>query len=58
MQDGGQMNTYPKFTFASKETYEQAVSLSTKIPHWKTQAENPINQFIPECEQNYKSESD
>ena len=33
---------FPKFTFESKEMYEQAKDLSQKIPVWSTQKENPI----------------
>jgi hypothetical protein len=32
--------------------------LSQKIPRWKTQAENPINNFVPPSETTYKAESE
>ena len=48
----------PKFTFAGKETYDQALILSQKIPRWSTPAENPINIFVPPSETTYKSEPD
>ena len=29
--------------------------LSAKVPTWTTNEQNPINQFVPEVEQAYKS---
>jgi hypothetical protein len=45
-----------KFTFAGKETFDQALMLSQKIPRWTTQSENPINIFVPPSETTYRSE--
>lgn len=43
-------NAPPKFTFSSKEMYEQASHLCQQIPHWQSDHENPIYQYIPEAE--------
>lgn len=47
---------FSKFTFAGKETFDQALILSQKIPRWNTQAENPINNFVPPSTTTYRSE--
>ena len=47
-----------KISFAAKETFEQALILSQKIPRWKTNSENPINNFVPPSTTTYISESD
>lgn len=48
----------PKITFAAKEVYEQVKSLGYKIPHWQSERDNPINQFIPSDEQAFKPRPD
>ena len=47
-----------KFTFQSKELYEQAHHLCQQIPHWKTDEENPIFQYVPTSERPFKSSAD
>lgn len=38
--------------------FEEAYSLSKKIPFWKTQKENPINYYVPQSEQPFKKTND
>ena len=52
------MLSYPKVTFAAKEVYNQIKHLGQKIPHWTSERENPINQFIPSQEQPFKPRPD
>ena len=44
----------PKISFTAKEVYDQSYKLSKLVPHWKTEADNPINNFIPESEKPFK----
>ena len=46
---------FPKVTFAAQQMFNEADNLSKKVPTWTTQAENPINVFVPDAEQSYKS---
>ena len=48
-------NGFPKVTFNSKDFYDRAKELSTKVPIWNTAKENPIYMFVPECEQPVKT---
>lgn len=49
---------YPKLTFESKEVYERAQHLCQQIPHWKTEQDNPIHQYVPESERPFKNTAD
>jgi|LakMenEpi03Aug12_release.lakeMendotaPanAssembly.Ray.scaffolds.fasta_scaffold182546_3 hypothetical protein len=44
----------PKVTFRSKEMYDEAYKICHKIPIWKGNNDNPINQFVPASEQPFK----
>jgi hypothetical protein len=44
----------PKFTFETQELYEQADYLCQRIPHWKTERENPIYNYIPKSMRNWQ----
>jgi len=35
--------------------FNEVNSLSAKVPTWKTNQQNPINEFVPEAEQAYKT---
>eukprot|EP00347_Sterkiella_histriomuscorum_P011430 403372486 len=51
-------NNYPKVTFESKEFYNQSKILSSVIPHWKNEKENPIYQYVPTTERPFTNDSD
>ena len=40
----------PKFTFESRELYDQAQHLCQMIPHWNKESDNPIYQYVCESE--------
>lgn len=44
----------PKVTFTAKELYDQAEHLCQMIPHWKSEKQNPIFQYIPESQRPFK----
>ena len=46
---------FPKVTFAAQQVFNEVCSLSAKVPTWSTNDHNPINQFVPDAEQDYKS---
>lgn len=50
--------TGSKFTFETQELYNQANHLCQQIPHWKTDAENPINQYIPESKRPFQNKTE
>lgn len=51
-------NGIPKFTFETQELYQQADHLSQQIPHWKSDNENPIHQYIPLNKRPFKTSTD
>lgn len=48
----------PKVTFESKEFYNQATYLSSHIPYWTSDKENPIFQYVPTTERPFTNDSD
>ena len=48
-------NGFPKVTFNSRDFYDRAKDLSTKVPIWSSAKENPIYMFVPEGEQPVKT---
>jgi hypothetical protein len=52
-EDGG--NGFPKVSFAAQQVFNEVCSLSAKVPTWNQPSQNPINIFVPEAEQSYKS---
>jgi len=54
---GKEADAKPRFTFETKEYYEQVHNLCQKIPHWKSDAENPIHHYIPLSQKQYLSSS-
>lgn len=57
-QSEGSQNSFPKVTFESKEFFNQAKLLSSVIPDWKTDKENPIYQYVPTSERPFTNDSD
>ena len=51
-------NGYPKISFEAKEFFSQASLLSTVIPHWQVEKENPIYQYVPTTERPFTNDSD
>lgn len=49
---------FPKVSFGAQQVFNEVVSLSAKVPTWTGNKQNPINQFVPESEQPYKTVSD
>ena len=49
---------FPKVSFSAQQVFNEVVSLSAKVPTWQGNKQNPINQFVPESEQPYKTVSD
>ena len=45
-------------TFAAQQVFNEVNNLSAKVPTWTSNAQNPINEFVPEAEQAYKSVSE
>ena len=58
LPDGKRATGFPKVTFAAQQVFNEVCSLSTKVPTWTVNSQNPINQFVPEAEQAYKSQSE
>ena len=42
-------------TFESQEFFEQANALCRQKPHWRSEKEHPINQYVPVSERPFKS---
>ena len=51
-------NCFPKVTFAAQQVFNEVCTLSAKVPTWSHPSQNPINIFVPEAEQSYKSTTD
>lgn len=51
-------NGMQKFTFESQELFKQANHLSQQIPHWNSEKENPIHQYIPESKRPFQTSTD
>ena len=49
---------FPKVSFGAQQVFNEVVSLSAKVPTWTGNKQNPINQFVPESEQPYKTVSE
>ena len=47
-EDGGQ--SFPRVTFAAQEMFNEADTLSKKVPTWSKEFDNPINFFVPNVE--------
>ena len=53
--EGRSATGFPKVTFAAQQVFNEVCNLSAKVPTWQTNKQNPINEFVPESEQAYKT---
>ena len=47
--------TNNRITFDAQELYDQGEHLCQQVPHWKTDAENPIYKYIPTSQRPFKA---